>query len=98
MDGYELAFFKTYVASSMITCCETLSPMAFDTVKQIPWNYKNIRRHWILRWKDSRSVYSLQLLLINSIVLQLFSDLTLNEVMMLMVSIHLEAYKSSDKC
>jgi hypothetical protein len=82
----------------MITCCETLPPIAFGAVKKIPRNYKNTKRHWILRWNDSRSAYLLKLLLINVIVLQLCSDLTLNEVMMLVVSIQLEAYKSSNEC
>ena len=95
VDGYGSAFFKTYVASSMITCCETLFPIALGTVKRIPRSYKITRRHGMLRWKDSRSAYSLKLLLINAIVLQLFSHLTLDEAMMLVVSIQLEAYQSS---
>jgi hypothetical protein len=68
-DGYGSGFFKTYLALSTITCCKTLPPIAIGTVKRIPRNYKHTRRHWILRCKDSRSAYSLKLLLINAIVL-----------------------------
>ena len=42
----------------MITCCETLPPIASSTVKRIPQNYKNARMHWILCRKNSRSAYS----------------------------------------
>jgi hypothetical protein len=55
------AFFKTYVALSIITCCETL-PLVFRS----PRNYKNTRRHLMFHtvlWKDSRSAYSFNLLL-----------------------------------
>jgi hypothetical protein len=39
-----------------------------------------------------------KLLLINAIVLQLCSHLTLDEAMILVVSFHVEGYKSSDYC